>query len=777
MGGQREMQQEMKERLGGRRPPPPPLQSPDVSDAVSADTGKALMLLQPANLHKDVILITLLKGWCQAQIKSGSKRQRIFKRMFKKLRELQVIDPASAEAIKSCGVPFGLLLKELVSLSLSSDSEDVVDGSGRGALLPITYSQWMPRPAADQSQFFPQRYQADFIEQKKIGEGGYGRVYEVKHKLDGKCYAIKKIKITCKESNLQREIQTLACLNHPNVVRYHQSWVGEEVHRRSRRQHKKVLLMPNHLDDNDLESSEDDDSEEDENGEEMKWSLRNNVKRVARVSSPVIREIESPPMSFTKETKFNHAAEVEEIVFDPDFVVPFEEERFNSDETVEQFLSDTSERAAQIRERIAKQESSRSSVGLRKPDTEEESGMDQLVISSLSSESSGIQVKKSTSTFKEKHVFRGQSSSMREGQDEPDVSYFEESFEKIDSTEINHVITKGSSLGYDEAVKVLFTSSSTSHTMTSVRSTSCAIGVPNQPTTARSSYYRSVSWDGQESSPDLSSRAESLMFKMTPVLYIQMELCCGTLRQWLDNRNECISGANNFDAVKESDNQCINKQILEGMKYIHSQGILHRDVTPKNVFLGTDSGAKLQVKIGDFGLAREDAVNEPKTPLMRRHPQKTNSKDWSCGSCEPDCYTTGVGTATYAAPEQLEGSTYDNKSDMYSVGFILFELYHPFSTTMERDICLRELRKGNIPSEINKRWPSEHTAIQQLTRPDSSERPSAEDLLQNLFLTKDKEIADLKSLVAQLQMQVSQKDAENDRLRTLLNKQGNNGTN
>ena len=91
-----------------------------------------------------------------------------------------------------------------------------------------------------------------------------------------------------------------------------------------------------------------------------------------------------------------------------------------------------------------------------------------------------------------------------------------------------------------------------------------------------------------------------------------MELCHKTLRNWIDDRN--MSGTVNI-----SDNYKLFQQLLLAVQYIHDKGILHRDIKPRNIFVNTH----LQLKLGDFGLAKEDIVVEghgvrassPPTPL------------------------------------------------------------------------------------------------------------------------------------------------------------------
>ncbi|RBQ68693.1 hypothetical protein FVER14953_04803 [Fusarium verticillioides] len=96
------------------------------------------------------------------------------------------------------------------------------------------------------------RYENDFIEEAKLGKGGFGEVVKARMKLDGQVYAIKKIK-TRSETNLDeliKEVQLLSRLNHPAVVRYNNTWVER---------------LPGHSDTEDCTSTSDP-SEEDSEG-------------------------------------------------------------------------------------------------------------------------------------------------------------------------------------------------------------------------------------------------------------------------------------------------------------------------------------------------------------------------------------------------------------------------------------------------------------------------------------------------------------------------------
>ena len=71
------------------------------------------------------------------------------------------------------------------------------------------------------------------------------------------------------------------------------------------------------------------------------------------------------------------------------------------------------------------------------------------------------------------------------------------------------------------------------------------------------------------------------------VLFLQMELCDGTLRKWLDDRNAKVieSGGDPFGKVNVDENVAIFEQILRGVAYIHENDVVHRDLKPRNIFM------------------------------------------------------------------------------------------------------------------------------------------------------------------------------------------------
>jgi len=94
-------------------------------------------------------------------------------------------------------------------------------------------------------------------------------------------------------------------------------------------------------------------------------------------------------------------------------------------------------------------------------------------------------------------------------------------------------------------------------------------------------------------------------------------------------------------------------QLMEGVKAAHAAGVVHRDLKPENVLISSPANGKNQVKIADFGIAK-----------------------WSLPGSESTNLTapgTVVGSFHYMSPEQLSGQSVDERSDIFSIGVMVFE--------------------------------------------------------------------------------------------------------
>lgn len=163
-------------------------------------------------------------------------------------------------------------------------------------------------------------------------------------------------------------------------------------------------------------------------------------------------------------------------------------------------------------------------------------------------------------------------------------------------------------------------------------------------------------------------------------LHLQMEYCDYDLRKLLVSRTE----------VNMSDVSFIFGQILGGVEYIHQRNIIHRDLKPENILITKN----FTVKITDFGLG------------------KIRGNDFEC--------TTYAGTRLYAPPEQYYEKRFSFKSDIFSLGIILFELINIFKTNTERVIEINKLRKGLL--QVN-------TLLKRMVSLIPEERPSINQLI------------------------------------------------
>lgn len=182
--------------------------------------------------------------------------------------------------------------------------------------------------------------------------------------------------------------------------------------------------------------------------------------------------------------------------------------------------------------------------------------------------------------------------------------------------------------------------------------------------------------------------------------YIVMELIDGiTLKQYMEQK-----GVLNWREALH-----FATQIAKALEHAHSRGIIHRDIKPHNIMLLKDGS----VKVADFGIAR---ISSAQNTLTRE----------------------ALGSVHYISPEQAKGSRVDERSDLYSLGVVLYEMLTgrpPFDGDSPVSVAIQHINaKPVLPSELNPDIPLglEQITIHAMTAQIENRYESATKLLEDL---------------------------------------------
>lgn len=151
-------------------------------------------------------------------------------------------------------------------------------------------------------------------------------------------------------------------------------------------------------------------------------------------------------------------------------------------------------------------------------------------------------------------------------------------------------------------------------------------------------------------------------------------------------------------------------QILRALQHAHDKGIVHRDIKPQNIMLVSDG----TIKVTDFGIAR---FSRSETSTMT---------------------DKAIGSVHYISPEQAKGSVTDAKTDVYSVGVVLYEMLTgrlPFQSDSAVSVALMQLQNNPVnPRTINPDIPIglEQIIIRAMQKNQSDRYQSASEMLMDI---------------------------------------------
>jgi serine/threonine protein kinase len=187
-------------------------------------------------------------------------------------------------------------------------------------------------------------------------------------------------------------------------------------------------------------------------------------------------------------------------------------------------------------------------------------------------------------------------------------------------------------------------------------------------------------------------------------------------------------------------------QIIKSLSRIHENKIVHRDINPDNIFIDNENS----IKIGDFSSAKEIESSKYKKKINKNNKIKLSlstgilhEQEENESNDEKDLDKENWESSIYWSPEQEQGSPANQKSDIYSVGLVLYIMCECLGSEKERKKSIIRLKTKNIISDkVKNLYNLQYKLILKMIDYEPENRPNCKQLLDSDEMKKWKNMVD-----------------------------------